>query len=45
MNWLLARIIGYLLGPAAVAGITDERMDGLTLAIDEEFARLNAQEA
>lgn len=45
MNWLLGRLVRYLLGPAALDGITDERLDGLTLAMDEEFALLMAQDA
>lgn len=44
MNWLLTRLVRYLLGSAAVAGITDDMMDGLALAIQEEAARVLAQE-
>lgn len=43
MNWLLKRAARWLLGPAAVDGITDDMLDGLTLAIHEEAARLAAQ--
>lgn len=38
MNWLLARLFTALFGPASM---TDDLMDGITLAINEEAARLN----
>lgn len=44
MNWLLARLARLLLGPA-VTGVSDELMDGITLAIREEGERTLAQEA
>lgn len=37
VNWLLKRLARFLLGPA-VDGITDEMLDGITLAIHEEAA-------
>lgn len=45
MNRLLERLVRKLLGDGAIDGLTDERMDGIELAIQEEFARLKAQEA
>jgi hypothetical protein len=41
MNWLIRKLVRWLLGPAAVDGVSDEVMDGITLAIHEEAARLN----
>lgn len=43
MNKLLSKLIRYLLGPAAVDGITDEMLNGLELAIQEEAARLGVK--
>jgi hypothetical protein len=37
MNWLLARLFRLLIGPVSM---TDDLMDGITLAIQEEAARL-----
>ena len=41
MNWLLSKLGRYLFGP----GCTDELLDGVELAIQEEFTRIMAQEA
>ena len=41
MNWLLSKLARYLFGP----GCTDELLDGVELAIQEEFALIMAQEA
>lgn len=44
MTWLFKKIVRYLLGPAAVDGITDDMMDSLILAMNEESARVQAQD-
>lgn len=41
MNWLLARLFTALFGPVSM---TDDLMDGITLAMAEEAARLAAQD-
>ena len=38
MNWLLAKLARLLIGDGL--DMTDERMDGITLAIQEEAERL-----
>lgn len=43
MNWLLARLARLLLGNG-LTNVTDDLMDGITLAIEEEFALLLAQD-
>jgi hypothetical protein len=36
MNRLTRKLVRFLFGPAAVDGVTDEMIDGITLAIQQE---------
>lgn len=44
MNWLLSRLAHWLIGPGLTEA-TDEWMDGITLAMEEEAARLGLKDA
>jgi hypothetical protein len=44
MNWLLSRLAHWLIGPG-LTQVDDALMDGITLAINEESARMGLKPA